>query len=79
MTKKNHKSGYELLKEKCAKLEAENKELYERISKQETEISKLTADKVNLESDIKFYAANAKNYWNHMGLFRQWLWMRRHG
>lgn len=69
-----HKSGYELLKEKCAKLEAENKELHDRVARQFSHISQLEAEKTVLEREAYEYELKAKRYWLYMGWFRRRLW-----
>lgn len=73
-----HKSGYELLKAKYAKLEAENKELHDRVARQSSHISQLVAEKTVLEREARDCELKAKTYWLHMGWFRRWLWELHH-
>lgn len=50
------------------------KEYDETIRKQGTTISTLTAEKANLEGDVRYYRAEADKYWHCMGFFRRWLY-----
>ena len=68
------KGGTDYAKEKLAKAEAKIKEYEETICKQGTTISTLTAEKANLEGDVRYYRAEADKYWHRMGFFRRWLY-----
>jgi len=59
-----HKSGYDILKEKIAKMEL-------TLEKQRAQILTLQQNE-----EKGWNAAHA--YWQHMGWFRRWLWYRTH-
>lgn len=87
--KKKHKGGYELLKEKYAKLEKERDEWKKdaeakqtTIDQQSRKISQLTADlKVaqgNLEATDREHERQLKEMYDHMGWFKRMTWDWHH-
>lgn len=50
------------------------KELEETIRQQGTTISTLTAEKANLEGDVRYYRTEADKYLHRMGWLRRWLY-----
>lgn len=89
MSEKKHKGGYELLKEKYAKLEKERDEWKKdaeakqtTIEQQSRKISQLTADlKVaqgNLEATDREHERQLKAMYDHMGWFKRMTWDWHH-
>lgn len=70
------RSGYNILKEKCAKLEQENLELRKKVESQSQYISKLTVDYLNAANSLESTVQKADSYWDFMGIVRRWLWYR---
>lgn len=89
MSEKKHKGGYELLKEKYAKLEKERDEWKKdaeakqvTIEQQSHKISQLTADlKVaqgNLEATYREHERQLNAMYDHMGWFKRMTWDWHH-
>ena len=81
---KNHRSGYAIAQEKITSLEQEVKQLRIKVAekdgiieRQSTRISELTVQCEAAYTTAGDNYALAKQYWNHMGWFRRWLWDRR--
>ena len=79
---KKKKSGYDILKEKVAKLEAENAKLHTTISMQSGRISELNAEAYAANCDcIKQREADKeimREMLKHMGWWRRTTWFLDH-